>query len=192
VRATLKDDQEKADVIGGRLQALLRADELIIRSHEHPDLRGVLASEFHPYQIEQRVEMHGPRLELPTKVARSMALLFHELTTNAVKHGSLSNATGRLRISWERKNRMVTVNWDEFEGPLISEPTALGQGSRLIQAALAEVNGSVAKQFLATGLSCQICFDAGHSQGASHSAGAEMLSDRGAAPARGIGLPRHR
>lgn len=40
VRATLKDDPEKADVIGGRLQAILKADELIIRSHEHPDLRG--------------------------------------------------------------------------------------------------------------------------------------------------------
>lgn len=180
MRATLKDDQEKADVIGGRLQAILKADELIIRSHEHPDLRGVLTSEFQPYQIEQRVEMHGQTLELPAKVARNMALVFHELTTNAVKHGSLSNARGRLRISWERKDGMVTVSWDEFDGPLISEPTTRGQGSRLIGAALAEVNGSVAKEFLATGLACRLCFDAGHSQGASDSVGAGLTTPRDA------------
>ncbi len=176
VRATLKDDPERADVIGGRLRAVLKADELIIRSHEYPDLRGVLTSEFHPYQIEQRVEMHGERLELPAKVARNMALVFHELTTNAVKHGSLSNERGRLRISWERKDGMVTVNWIEFDGPLISEPKALGQGSRLIRAALAEVNGSVTKEFRATGLSCRVCFDVGHSQDASDSAGSGLAT----------------
>jgi two-component sensor histidine kinase len=117
-----------------------------------------------------------------------MALVFHELTTNAVKHGSLSNARGRLRISWERKDGMVTVNWDEFDGPLISEPTTLGQGSRLIRAALAEVNGSVTKEFLPTGLSCRVCFDAGHSRGASDIAEAPLAASRdaerpGAAPA---------
>nr|WP_283805930.1 HWE histidine kinase domain-containing protein [Bradyrhizobium japonicum] len=176
VRATLKNDPEKADIIGGRLRAMLKADELIIRSHEHPDLRGILASEFCPYQIEQRVEMHGQRIDLPAKVARNIALVFHELTTNAVKHGSLSHERGRLRIAWERNDGMVTVNWDEFDGPLISEPTTLGQGSRLIRAALAEVNGSVVKEFLATGLSCQVCFEVGHAQGASGSAGLELAS----------------
>jgi two-component sensor histidine kinase len=191
VRASLKDDPEKADVIGGRLQAILKADELITRSHEHPDLSGVLTSEFQPYHLEQRVEMHGQRLELPAKVARNMALVFHELTTNAVKHGSLSNARGRLRISWARKDGMVTVNWDEFDGPLISEPTTLGQGSRLIRAALAEVNGSVTKEFLPTGLSCRVCFDAGHSRGASDIAEAPLTASRdaerpGAAPALGV------
>lgn len=180
VRATLKDDQEKADVIGGRLQAVLKADELIIRSNEYPDLRSLLRSEFQPYLIEQRVEMHGQRFELPAKVARNLALVFHELTTNAVKYGSLSTAQGRLRISWEPKDGMVAVQWDEFDGPSISEPTRLGQGSRLIRAALAEVNGSVKKEFLATGLSCRICFDAGHSQGVSHSAGAGLAAPRDA------------
>jgi two-component sensor histidine kinase len=167
---------------------VLKADELIIRSNEYPDLRSLLRSEFQPYLIEQRVEMHGQRLELPAKVARNLALVFHELTTNAVKYGSFSTAQGRLRISWGPKDGMVAVQWDEFDGPPICEPTRLGQGSRLIRAALSELDGSIAKDFLATGLSCRICFEAGHSRGASDIAGPRLTAPRdaerpGAAPA---------
>src|SRR5262249_39788106 len=64
------------------------------------DLAEIVRAEMTPYT--PRVQTKGPRLMLTAKAAQNFALALHELATNAVKYGALSNATGRVHISWSR------------------------------------------------------------------------------------------
>jgi two-component sensor histidine kinase len=58
----------------------------------------------------------GPEVELAPNTARHLALVFHELVTNAVKHGALSNPDGRVLISWKLADGVVRLEWREEGG----------------------------------------------------------------------------
>jgi two-component sensor histidine kinase len=69
-----------------------------------------------------------------------LAMTLHELATNAVKYGALSNPAGRVSVAWELKERVtprrVSLHWKERGGPPVTEPTRKGFGSRLIEQTL--------------------------------------------------------
>jgi PAS domain S-box-containing protein len=85
--------------------------------------------------------MKGPDIELGPTAAVSLSLLLHELATNAVKHGALSYASGKVTVSWELSgngnDQFLKLSWRERGGPPVSEPTEKGFGSRLIGNGLA-------------------------------------------------------
>jgi two-component sensor histidine kinase len=102
----------------------------------------------------------GPDLRLPARAAVSLSLALHELCTNAVKYGALSNETGRIQVTWDvidgRGDRLCLV-WQEQGGPPVHPPQARGFGSRMIERALAaELGGKVELHFLPEGLRCVI------------------------------------
>jgi two-component sensor histidine kinase len=88
-------------------------------------------------------------------------MAMHELGTNALKHGALSNESGRVSVRWhvyraETGSRLKLV-WREEDGPPVAEPNKLGFGSRLIERGLAaELRGTVNLQFATTGLVCTV------------------------------------
>jgi two-component sensor histidine kinase len=85
-----------------------------------------------------------------------MALLVHELATNAAKHGALSSAAGKLSICWSLVQRNLSIEWRECGGPTVDSPSHRGFGSRLLSGALEQFNGSVEKTFEKDGLICRM------------------------------------
>lgn len=83
-----------------------------------------------------------------------MALIMHELATNAAKYGALSTAEGKLTIRWALKDRTLKLEWRESGGPLIVSPTRRGFGLRLLSHGLDQFAGAVETNFGKTGLKC--------------------------------------
>ena len=91
-------------------------------------------------------------------MALALAMALQELTTNAVKYGALSNATGEVNITWDiAEGDRLLLCWAESGGPSVISPTKRGFGTRLIERGLAEeLNGEVKLDFAPFGLICSI------------------------------------
>ena len=145
-----------------RLMALAWTYEILTREHwEGASLREVLHRTLAPHagRGSDRVALHGPDLWLSPNHALSFALAFHELATNAVKYGALSNDSGAIDVGWHvwagDGERRLALEWIEHGGPPVHEPAHRGFGSRLIERSLArEMGGKATLSFAAEGLKC--------------------------------------
>jgi PAS domain S-box-containing protein len=134
--------REMADALRGRLSALSAAHDLIrsavLGETEMAEtilladlLKRILAP--HVDRPEQLV-ISGPALMLGPNATTSLALVFHELATNAAKYGALADADGELRVSWECSPTDVTLEWSERTAATTdAPPTHRGFGSQLIE-----------------------------------------------------------
>src|SRR5262249_27388598 len=98
------------------------------------DLRTLVTEELAPYRIVggSRINISGPSLVLEPKAAQSIAMILHELITNAVKHGSLSASSGRLLVEWLRNETELVIRWSESGGPPVTAPSRQGFGTRML------------------------------------------------------------
>jgi two-component sensor histidine kinase/ligand-binding sensor protein len=124
-----------SESIFGRLKALAYAQDLVIGMGES----GVLLSKLIGAELGTfagRFSLTGPDVSLDAGVAQNLALVLHELTTNAIKYGSLSSAAGTITInsSLGSESRLV-LTWAEQGGPRVSAPQRIGFGSQLIEKA---------------------------------------------------------
>jgi two-component sensor histidine kinase len=87
-----------------------------------------------------------------------VAMILHELGTNAVKYGALSNATGCVDVTWQKfaDPDMVKLSWQESGGPPIELPKDKGFGSHLIERAFGGQLGHARLEFNPPGLSCTL------------------------------------
>jgi two-component sensor histidine kinase len=142
--------------IDGRIRALSATDELIARADGNGcDLRELLLSELGPYG-HVRFTLNGEALFLPAKFAVSLALIFHELATNAGKYGAFSSARGLLQVSWSVSDDRLTIVWDETEGPPIGTVGEPGFGTKLLNSALKPFDGKTEIAFLRSGVHCTL------------------------------------
>jgi two-component sensor histidine kinase len=152
----LRDAPQLRTEISNRIVALSHTDDLILASQgKGARIRDVLSTELAPYELS-RTSLHGPDFHLPPRLALTMALIVHELTTNAAKYGALSTATGRLTIGWSLEHRRLNLEWRECGGPLVAAPTHHGFGRRLLSRALDQFAGAVEMTFEKTGLVCKM------------------------------------
>jgi two-component sensor histidine kinase len=91
--------------------------------------------------------MGGPNIRLAPRKALALVLALHELATNAVKYGALSNDEGRVILNWniveDAEADRLMLRWEELGGPTVTPPTRRGFGTRMIERALAaEFGGS--------------------------------------------------
>jgi two-component sensor histidine kinase len=151
----LREYPEVQHELGACLASLAATDELILGSQGRgADLRAILSAEILPYD-ESRVSLNGPEVFLPPKLALTMALLLHELATNAAKYGSFSTPAGRVSVEWSvASGNKLRVAWRESDGPAVQAPTRSGFGSRLFRHALEPFGGSVKADFSISGLVC--------------------------------------
>lgn len=142
--------------IDGRIRALSATDDLIARADRGGcELRELLLSELGPYD-HVRFTLNGESLFLPAKLAVSLALIFHELATNAGKYGAFSSPRGLLQVSWSLAGDRLTIVWDENEGPPIGAVGQAGFGTKLLNSALRPFDGSTEIAFLRSGLHCTL------------------------------------
>ena len=140
--------------IDARLRALARTDDLISRvDGKGCDIRDLLVSELGPYG-HVRFNLNGDPLFLPDKLAVSLALIFHELATNAGKYGAFSSPRGLLQVSWSVTGDRLAVAWDETEGPEVGSPGKAGFGTKLLNSALRPFDGKTEIAYLKTGVHC--------------------------------------
>lgn len=155
-RQALLDHPDAWERIDSRIRALTAADSLIARADAAGcGLRDLLVSELEPYG-HVRYTLNGDPIMLPAKLAVSLALIFHELATNAAKYGSFAASGGLLNVSWRQEADRLRITWDETEGPPVHPPERSGFGTQLLTSALRAFDGSTELQFLATGLRCTI------------------------------------
>jgi two-component sensor histidine kinase len=152
----LRGHPELRDAIVDRLIALSRTDDLIMAAQgQGADLRDLLATELGAYEVS-RVLMAGPAVFLPAKVALTMALLVHELATNAAKYGALSTDSGVVALHWSVSDRVLELEWRETGGPSVLAPTRRGFGLRLISGAMDQFHGSTETTFESSGVVCKV------------------------------------
>src|SRR6202011_330799 len=149
--------QEQPQIWAGidqRLRALSAADDLIARvDGTGCDIKDLLLSELGPYG-HVRFTLNGNPLFLPAKLAVSLALMFHELATNAGKYGAFSSPRGLLQVSWSVSDDRLNITWDETEGPPVDTVGAAGFGTKLFNSALKAFDGTTEMAFLKTGVHC--------------------------------------
>ena len=108
-----------------------------------------------------RLEVTGPEVRVQPRAAVSIAMAVHELCTNAVKYGALSNDRGQVTVEWEvteaGDSSRLRLRWREEGGPPVTPPETRGFGTRMIERALAvELGGSARIEFLPEGVCCTI------------------------------------
>ena len=150
----LQDQPQIWAGIDQRLRALSATDDLIARvDGAGCDIKDLLLSELGPYG-HVRFTLNGNPLFLPAKLAVSLALIFHELATNAGKYGAFSSSRGLLQVSWSVSDDRLNITWDETEGPPIETIGEAGFGTKLLKSALTPFDGKTEIAFLKTGVHC--------------------------------------
>jgi two-component sensor histidine kinase len=132
-----KLDSSVRENFEARLVALANAHSILAEeSWEGAEIHDVLAQILEPHANPWRLRMQGPPVRLSPKAALAISMAMHELATNAAKYGALSNATGRIDLTWTfdaPNHGTLNLRWAETGGPVVSAPTRKGFGSRLIE-----------------------------------------------------------
>jgi PAS domain S-box-containing protein len=155
VQLTAAESKEKyIEAITGRLDTLARAHGVLAKSSwTGGDLRQILEEELLGFQATGQVNLIGSDLTLSVKSVQPLSMLFHELATNAVKHGALSVLDGRVAIDWSvNREGSLLLRWTESNGPSVNPPTRRGFGSDLIESLGDQLHGSANIEWLSNGL----------------------------------------
>ena len=160
------DVGQMAQALTGRLNALARAHDLILpaitpaEAGTSADLKELITQLLAPHvgSGRQRVRISGPAFPIGLNAAASLALLIHELSTNAAKYGALSGPTGKVQVSWEEREGVLALEWQESGGPsLRQEPGRVGFGSKLIDVTVKrQLRGSITYRWDRSGLNVSI------------------------------------
>lgn len=152
-------EELKAGIVG-RIQALARAHSLLAESRwDGAQLDHLVREELAPYLsgANARASVEGPSLMLRPAAAQSLGIVLHELATNAVKYGALSNPTGRLQLHWRRTGDEIELRWSESGGPEVKPPTSSGFGSKIIRTSIErQLHGAIVQDWRPEGLECTI------------------------------------
>lgn len=160
-------DPDVLEAFQGRILALSKAHSLLGRENwDSAGLHEVIAAILQPYGMSDRrgdqFAIDGADVRLKPKAALAIALVIHELATNAAKHGALSgNAAGLIAIAWHieptPQGDRMQLTWHESGGPSVVPPVHKGFGSRLIESGLAqELNGQASIDYHESGVKCNI------------------------------------
>jgi light-regulated signal transduction histidine kinase (bacteriophytochrome) len=146
-------------LVDGRIHALARAHNQITDDHWGPaPLRALIDAESAAFLggKSERVIARGPRVLLNPQAYSSMALVFHELVTNSMKYGALSDH-GRVMIEWERDTAGdLVIRWWEEGGPEVHKPNRKGFGSTIIERSIPyDLGGTATSEFNPDGFRAQ-------------------------------------
>lgn len=121
-----------------RLTALAHCHDLLVRDSWHgASFRDLVSAQLKPFHetVEGRIEVAGPPIILKPDAVQNLGLAFHELATNASKHGALSTPDGKVSIQWLLNDAgdKVHVRWCESGGPAVAPPERRGFGHVVIE-----------------------------------------------------------
>ena len=151
--------------VDGRIGALSRAHTLLAQSRwQGADLARLVDEELAPHRAGdvERVTSAGPDISLEPRIAQTLALALHELSTNAAKYGALSVMSGQVNVTWELHSDNLVLHWTESGGPPALPPASPGFGIRVISASIErQLEGEAAFHWQPEGLRCSLCVPRG-------------------------------
>lgn len=161
-KRTATDVPSYAEAVRGRLAALNRAHELVQpglaldapATAQNVPLRLVLSNVLAPYVDGDldRVWLDGPDMEISPNAITALALILHELATNAAKYGAISHPNGQLSVVWRQTEELELI-WSERGSEKLGAPTRNGFGSKLIKRTVeGQFRGTINYDWGASGL----------------------------------------
>jgi PAS domain S-box-containing protein len=151
-RQTAGSNTDFAAKFGGRLQALsANQDMLVSNQWRAVEIHALVASQLDQFGdfTGDRVTIVGPPLDLTANSTQAISMALHELATNAIKYGALSNASGRVDIKWDVDVGEFRMSWSESGGPPVVPPHRNGFGATVFEHMLARSVDGVAKMTFA-------------------------------------------
>lgn len=162
---TAQDIDSFRKAITGRIGTLARTHNLLAANRwEGVSMRALVRDEFAAYGLGSdesatkcKLRASGPDLQLPPAAAQSLALVLHELITNAIKYGALSAAEGWVSLQWniedKEGSKNLLVDWGEEGGPQVNPPERQGFGTSLIANSIShQLNGKIDLDWRPAGL----------------------------------------
>jgi PAS domain S-box-containing protein len=151
--------------VSGRIRALANVHRLFVETRwEGADVRSIATEELSAYTQgnDARVQISGPRILLEPSAAQAMAVVLHELTTNAAKYGALSVPDGRIQIEWSPDSvGSIVLHWIEKGGPPVEPPKSRGFGSKVMETMIRnQLKGGLRFDWHPEGLACEITLPA--------------------------------
>ena len=134
-------------VVEGRIRALSTAHTLLSESRwEGANLDRLVDEELAPYRGGEfeRVVVSGVPVFLKPETAQIIALVLHELATNAAKYGALSELNGKVALGWQWQQGKLDLQWQESGGPAVQTPVTKGYGTKVISASVIQQLGGSA------------------------------------------------
>jgi two-component system CheB/CheR fusion protein len=135
--ARSRDLESASKTLAGRLQALARAQAHVTTSGmvNGVPMEDLVGAELAPFGSRARID--GAPLVVGSSFAQKLALVLHELATNAAKYGSFSKPEGRVHVSWRveqslKLGELMKFSWIEQGGPVVEPPAGQGFGMQLI------------------------------------------------------------
>ena len=160
-RAGAQDVATYTKVLDGRVQALARAHDQLTRQEWSPSsLRQLIEIEVDAFLMDakDRVSMTGDAPMLKPDALSTMALVIHEMVTNAAKYGALTDHSGKISIDLRiQDDGALQVAWREIGGPPVQAPSRRGFGTTIIEKTIPyELKGTVKTRYLMTGFEADI------------------------------------
>jgi len=164
LRISARAASTKGELVKGlsaRLHALAGANALVRPISNGPgeaqnasNLSEVIAVVLKPY-THAAVKLEGPRLYVGEQATNTIALVFHELATNAAKYGALSREKGAVTVVWNTEGESLIVVWSEAGGPPIT-PKASGFGTMLVTSTISSYGGTITNSWRHEGVKVNI------------------------------------
>jgi two-component sensor histidine kinase len=152
-----------ATALDGRVQSMARTHELLSASRwQGISVAELVRRELAPYATTDNTEINGPEVLLRAEAAQVMAMVLHELATNAAKYGALSTQNGRVSIKWGQRSNghsrsHLVLEWREVDGPTVVAPENSGFGTHTIRDLIPyELGGAVDLSLAPEGVHCRL------------------------------------
>jgi two-component sensor histidine kinase len=145
--------------VDGVLESMARTQTLLGHGRSlRASFADLVRTELRPLATDTNTTVEGPSLYLSPVASHSLAMVLHELATNAAKYGALSRPGGHLSVRWRQitdPRPSIRIEWQESGGPRVVAPARTGYGSSVIRDLLAfELGGTVDLVFAADGVRC--------------------------------------
>lgn len=142
-----------------RINALMANQDVMVNNNwTDININELIDAHLAPFGVSfsGRISKDGPDIQMTDKAGQAVGLALHELSTNAIKYGALSNATGRVIIDWEimdSENPTFVMRWKETDGPIVSIPNHTGFGGQVLKTMAATgVGGDVQIEYRPEGV----------------------------------------
>jgi len=159
-RECVRSADEFLEVLNGRINALANTHALLSRSRwQGVGLGELVRTELAFCSKEESALIEGPEVDLAAEATQPVAMVLHELATNAVKYGALSNGHGRVLVRWRRPSngRSLVLEWQETGGPPVVASKAAGFGTSVIRDLIPyELGGAVDYELAREGARCRL------------------------------------